>query len=157
MFSLICARINVWVNNCEAGDLRRIRPHYDVTIVVVKQMIVLSIHLWQTDGQAGCAHQENTSWDEGVWTIRILYISLMFASFTNFDWQQSNISIPGISKHAIVPSERGNLSLTITISMVSCQKGPTRHAYAWQIGPFWQDTLYMMRVLWCHGTYQEPV
>ena len=27
--------------------------------------------------------------------------------------------------------------------MVSCQKGPTRHAYAWQIGPFWQDTLYM--------------
>ena len=27
------------------------------------------------------------------------------------------------------------------ISMVSCQKGPTRHAYAWQLGPFWQDTL----------------
>ena len=26
-------------------------------------------------------------------------------------------------------------------SMVSCQKGPNRHAYAWQIGPFWQDTL----------------
>ena len=25
--------------------------------------------------------------------------------------------------------------------MVSCQKGPTRHAYAWQIGRFWQDTL----------------
>ena len=27
--------------------------------------------------------------------------------------------------------------------MVSCQKGPTRHAYAWQIGPFWQNTLEM--------------
>ena len=27
------------------------------------------------------------------------------------------------------------------ISRVSCQKGPTRHAYAWQIGPIWQDTL----------------
>ena len=25
--------------------------------------------------------------------------------------------------------------------MVSCQKGPTRHAYAWQIGPFWQNTI----------------
>ena len=25
--------------------------------------------------------------------------------------------------------------------LVSCQKGPTRYAYAWQIGPFWQDTL----------------
>ena len=27
------------------------------------------------------------------------------------------------------------------ITRVSCQNGPTRHAYAWQIGPFWQDTL----------------
>ena len=27
------------------------------------------------------------------------------------------------------------------ILMVSCEKGPTRHAYAWQIGPFWQDTI----------------
>ena len=27
------------------------------------------------------------------------------------------------------------------MSMVSCPKGPTCHAYAWQIGPFWQDTL----------------
>ena len=26
-------------------------------------------------------------------------------------------------------------------SRASCQKGPTHHAYAWQIGPFWQDTL----------------
>ena len=30
MFSLICAWINSWVNNCEAGDLRRHRTHYDV-------------------------------------------------------------------------------------------------------------------------------
>ena len=27
--------------------------------------------------------------------------------------------------------------------MVPYQKGPTHHAYAWQIGPFWQDTLDM--------------
>ena len=31
-------------------------------------------------------------------------------------------------------------------SRVSCQKGPTRHAYAWQIGPFWQDTLELCYV-----------
>ena len=29
-------------------------------------------------------------------------------------------------------------------SRVSCQKGPTHHAYAWQIRPFWQDTLKIM-------------
>ena len=33
MFSLICARINGWVNNREAGDLRRYRAHYDVTVM----------------------------------------------------------------------------------------------------------------------------
>ena len=31
--------------------------------------------------------------------------------------------------------------------MVSCQKGPTRHAYAWQIGPFWQDILDIQVVM----------
>ena len=30
MFTLICARINGWVNNHEAGDLRRYRIHYDL-------------------------------------------------------------------------------------------------------------------------------
>ena len=33
MFSLICARINGWVNNREAGDLRRHRAHYDVIVM----------------------------------------------------------------------------------------------------------------------------
>ena len=33
MFSLICTRINGWVNNGEAGDLRRHRAHYDVTVM----------------------------------------------------------------------------------------------------------------------------
>ena len=37
MFSLICARINDWVNNGEAGDLRRHRDHYDV--IVMKYII----------------------------------------------------------------------------------------------------------------------
>ena len=32
--SLICARINAWVNNDEAGDLRRHRAHYDVTVMI---------------------------------------------------------------------------------------------------------------------------
>ena len=33
MFSLICAWIKGWVNNGEAGDLRRYRAHYDVTVM----------------------------------------------------------------------------------------------------------------------------
>ena len=34
IFSLIYARINGWVNNREAGDLRRYRAHYDVIVMV---------------------------------------------------------------------------------------------------------------------------
>ena len=33
MFSLICARINGWVNNGEVGDLRRHDAHYDVMVM----------------------------------------------------------------------------------------------------------------------------
>ena len=33
MFTLICARINGWVNNPEAGDLRRHCTHYDVIVM----------------------------------------------------------------------------------------------------------------------------
>ena len=33
IFSLICARINGWVSKPEAGDLRRHRAHYDVTVL----------------------------------------------------------------------------------------------------------------------------
>ena len=32
MFSLICAWMNSWVNNHKAGDMRRHRAHYDVTV-----------------------------------------------------------------------------------------------------------------------------
>ena len=33
MFTLICVWINGWVNNREAGDLRRYRGHYDVIVM----------------------------------------------------------------------------------------------------------------------------
>ena len=34
MFSLTCARTNGWINNRDAGDLRRHRAHYDATVMV---------------------------------------------------------------------------------------------------------------------------
>ena len=35
MFYLICVWINCWVNNREAGDLRRHHAHYDVNVMVM--------------------------------------------------------------------------------------------------------------------------
>ena len=43
MFSLICALINDWVNNREAGDFRRYRGHYDVRV-----MESLKYHIWSS-------------------------------------------------------------------------------------------------------------
>ena len=41
MSSLICVWINGWVNSREAGDLRRHRAHYDVTVMMSMTLIRL--------------------------------------------------------------------------------------------------------------------
>ena len=48
MFSLICSWINVWVNNGEAGDLRRHRAHYDFIVMNQCRRIVLTSMLYKT-------------------------------------------------------------------------------------------------------------
>ena len=53
MFSLICVWINGWVNNSEAGDLRRYQAHYDVSVmrqsdlmfIVLEQFCTTILHL----------------------------------------------------------------------------------------------------------------
>ena len=48
MFSLICAWINRWVINREAGDLRRYRAHYDVIVMhLVFGMLPMSDSNWR--------------------------------------------------------------------------------------------------------------
>ena len=58
VFSLIYAWINDWVNNREAGDLRRRRGHYDVIVmeartslwshqVVITPHVILTAQLWR--------------------------------------------------------------------------------------------------------------
>ena len=44
MFSLICAWINDWMNNREAGDLRRHCAHYDVIVMTVGTVDIKSGH-----------------------------------------------------------------------------------------------------------------
>ena len=40
MFSLICVWINDWVNNRDAGDLRRYRAHYDVIVMITFECLI---------------------------------------------------------------------------------------------------------------------
>ena len=46
MFSLICAWINGWVNNREAGNLRRHRAHYDVTVMSTSLSDLVPTMMW---------------------------------------------------------------------------------------------------------------
>ena len=56
MFSLICAWINGWVNNREAGDLRRHRAHYGV--IVMAWRLTHASHIWQR--QSGTRYTDVT-------------------------------------------------------------------------------------------------
>ena len=44
MFTLICTRINGWVNNREAGVLRRYRAHYDVIVRSLPYFVEVLYH-----------------------------------------------------------------------------------------------------------------
>ena len=49
VFSLICVWINGWVKNREAGDLRRYRAHYDITVMLIAPLFVVSILVLSLD------------------------------------------------------------------------------------------------------------
>ena len=59
LFSLICARTNGWVNTPDAGDLRRHRAHYDVTVMSFalgnnKYMYLTNISIEKLDFVSKC-------------------------------------------------------------------------------------------------------
>ena len=51
-------------------------------------------------------------------------------------YQDLSFIVDNLIKHSWISIINEN-----DVSRVSCKKGPTLHAYAWQIGPFWRDTL----------------
>ena len=69
MFSLICVWIDGWVNNREAGDLRRYRAQYDVTVIINFGT-----------GTDNCSHMPCNMQNE------ITYAFLNFNGYTLEDW-----------------------------------------------------------------------
>ena len=60
MFSLICVWINSWVNNREAGDLRRYRGHYDVNVINISAP--LRIYMYASPRQNWLVHDNDFLW-----------------------------------------------------------------------------------------------
>ena len=63
VFVLIFVWIKGWINNREAGDLRRYRAHYDVTIMIsVDVFWTGSIPSWTTCGTSGISKRMMATW-----------------------------------------------------------------------------------------------
>ena len=66
MFYLICAWMDGWVNNGEAGDLRRHRAHYDVTVML------LGFPQHTTDSTTYIKY--NKTWGPSQYKDRLIYV-----------------------------------------------------------------------------------
>ena len=70
MFSLICVKINGWINNREAGDLRRYRAHYDVTVMYDKGGPQFSFEIY-----------------EGVYIVLFIWLIMLLVFLNSFKQQ----------------------------------------------------------------------
>ena len=86
MLSLTCVWINGWLNNSEAGDLRRYRAHYDVTVktlVAITESTILVPYLW--------IRSLSFIWRSGTrnFHLRVLDLRMSVTDFTT--WQGTRI------------------------------------------------------------------
>ena len=135
MFSLMCAGTNGWVNSREAGDLRRRRTHYDVTVMDV--VLTISWHQVRCNDHVGlpsarilwiyiivtiyhvhfyhdwlCHMVNGRQFADGSFTyhflMKLLYLiqfSLKFVPWAGSDWQLIIIG----SDNGLAPSRRQSI------------------------------------------------
>ena len=108
VFSLICAWINGWVKNGEAGDMRRRRAHYDVTVMSLTCLTHWSLnkmadHLQIAFSNAFCDRK----------SCILITISLKFVSMGPANNNESA---------ALEPHQTGDIHYLIQISPTSLDK-----------------------------------
>ena len=88
-FSLICAWISDWINNHEAGDLRRHRAHYDV-IVMYWNLVLTSDGLSQdcSNSSANALELLQPLWSHW-WNIMYHY----YSDSGSVSWSQLNHTV----------------------------------------------------------------
>ena len=103
MFSLISAWINSWVNNREAGDLRRHRTHYGVTVMITASrcnILMMCVSMWYTP--AGTRRNDNVITSKRrrrrrfdvMKTLSLRHYPLgLYLSLNRIDHSRSNVSL----------------------------------------------------------------
>ena len=81
MFSLSCVWINGWVNNCEAGELRRNRFHYDVSVLIMQNCL----HRW-THTMKDLGELVNAGWLYSAYIFRSVWGCMCFTDPPMFQW-----------------------------------------------------------------------
>ena len=102
MFILICTRINGWVKNREAGDLRRHRAHYDVIVMKLRRMNAFS---WPTFTKpAALSHQISKTRQTLYWRCSSCYFSgRSYLSSSFFQMITSDYKEKYLSEGTITP------------------------------------------------------
>ena len=119
MFSLICAWINGWVNIREAGDLRRHRSHYDVTVMHLIYMVVIVIgfRVWD-DGRRPGGHRRNERCFQLGWSfpcqVSCLWCSVR-QSFCPHNWWFNSL----LPWEILTRFKNANLNLDLLIGVYS--------------------------------------
>ena len=95
MLSLICHWINGWVNNREAGDLRRHQAHYDVIVMSqhIDRVQLCTMKLDETNFLATTVWIYNECWFQhvtGWWTIIIICDKLLYIHMHLYDLANAN-------------------------------------------------------------------
>ena len=94
MFSLICVWIHGWVNNGEAGDLRRYCSHYDITVMSIDR---LSTH----QSISSCLSANNQS-KVTLWFIsacKVTSIDIVWKISFWYQWNRNNNKLIAVQNH----------------------------------------------------------
>ena len=155
MFSLICAWINLWVNNRKAGDLRRYRAHYDVIVMIAFVHDILVYHMFfhlvfdmrNSEPWAGLTYWITRRKLLSVWwRIRFSYpIVLKLAESTAVILQcaMQNFKIIGLMRHKLW---RNDISRDFWFKM-GFGRSPLLKVHC--IKPSWRLTVYPKK--YAHG------
>ena len=96
MLSLICTRINGWVNNGDACDLRRHRAHYDVTVIEHRQVAIGTFGICCPHAREHTRFKQMRSIHFADSTRYIRYIYLLSFIVYLFTWSIPLLSLQGL-------------------------------------------------------------
>ena len=106
MFSLICAWINNWVNNHEAGNLRCHRAHYDVIVMTTLHLDYTALYIPSSSSMHKTAE----------------IISLLICIIMSFGCRKGRFKLPWANTH-LLTSKLWKLEIKIDLRLSKIKSG----------------------------------